>query len=296
MKERKTTRLRNLLRGPGVLVAPCAYDCVSLRIIEKAGFQVALHGGLNASASLLGLPDVGLITLTETVGAARNMAAAVDIPVLCDIDEGYGNINNVVRATREVIRAGLAGLYVEDQVYPKKCPALEGGKVVSQDEMIRKLHGVIRVRDEEDSDFVVIARTHAGRVIGFDEALKRGLAYAKEGADAVFVDIGYSQEAIGELKAVAREIGPYAHVIANMTETVGRPLLTARELYEMGFKIVIYPLTAILSAAGALTRVFRELAEAGTTASQVADMMPFRELSDLLGIEAVREQERLSMQ
>jgi 2-methylisocitrate lyase-like PEP mutase family enzyme len=280
-----------MLDQPGVLVCPVAYDCLSLRIIEETGFKLAAHGNYNTAAPLLGLPDIGLITMTEAVGYARNMAAAVDIPVVADIDDGFGSAINVIRATREVIRAGLAGLYIEDQVSPKRCPALGGNRVIPSDEMLQKLKAVFKVREEQDPDFVVIARTHASRAIGLEEGIERGIAYAQAGADVIFVDLGYSDEVFRELEQIVERIGPYAHVLANMTETVGRPLLTVKELAAMGFKIVYYPGTAIVTAAGALRAVFRELQQRGTTAAFVEQMMPFREIGALMRSEEYAELE-----
>ena len=199
MTERKSTQLRALLEQPGIFVGLCAYDCLSARLIEEAGFKVVFHGGYNTAAPLLGMPDVGLITMPETVGYARNMAAAVDVPVVCDVDDGFGDIINVIRTTQEVIRSGLAGMYIEDQQFPKKCPALGGNNVIPTEFMLRKLRAVVKVRNEEDPDFVLIARTFSGRAINMDEAIKRGIAYAKEGADVIFVDLCYTDEAIDQL-------------------------------------------------------------------------------------------------
>jgi 2-methylisocitrate lyase-like PEP mutase family enzyme len=290
--KKRSTRLRELLEQPGVIVAPCAYDCLSLRIIERAGFKVALHGGYNTAASFLGMPDIGMLTATEMVNYARNMAAAVDFPVICDVDDGFGDIFNVMRTTREVIRSGLAGMYIEDQVGPKRSPSLGGSNVIPVEAMARKLKTVAKVRAEMDPDFVVIARTHASRAVGLEEGVQRGIAYAQAGADIIFVDPGYSEETIDDLKIVAQRIGPYAHVLANMTETVGRPLLTSDELYHMGFKVVIYPMTALMAAARAVTLVMKELQEKGTTKALVDELMPLKEVAQLTGMDKVRALEQ----
>ena len=291
MKKKMTTLLRNLLKEEGPIIMPSVGDCLSLRIIERAGFKVVLHGGFSTAAILLGMPDVGLITMSESVGFARNMAACVKIPVICDVDEGFGSINNVIRTTREVIRSGLAGMLIEDQVFPKRCPGIGGGNVVSCKEMLVKLRAVMKVRKEEDPDFVIIARTYSSRVIGMDEAVKRGKAYAEAGADIIFVDLGYSDVVIEELKQISKGIGGYAHLIANMTETVGRPMLTDKELFKMGFKIIFYPMTAIMTTAAALKTIFTELKEKGTTKALVDKMMPFKELEEVLGVNTIRAQE-----
>jgi methylisocitrate lyase len=226
------------------------------------------------------------------VAHARNIAAAVNIPVICDADTGFGNPLNVMRTTREIIRGGLAGMYIEDQLEPKRCPGLGGGMIIPCDEMIRKLKSVFEVRQDEDPDFLVIARTHASRAIGIDEAVKRGIAYAKEGADAIFVDLGYSDEAIEEIRIVVDEVGPHAPIMITLAETVGRPLLSAKELEKMGVKIVLYAMTGMMTAAGALKSVFTELKEKGTTKAMVDRMMPFKELGRLMGMDTITEFER----
>ena len=292
MADKKSTRMRALLDRPGIFVGLCAYDCLSARLIERGGFPMVFHGGYNTAAPLLGMPDVGLITMTEMVGYARNMAAAVDVPVVCDVDDGFGDIINVIRTTEEVIRSDLAGMYIEDQQFPKKCPALGGNEVVTTEFMVRKLKAIGKVRREEDPDFVLIARTFAGRAVNMDEAVRRGIAYAEAGADIIFCDLCYTDEAIDQLERIAAEIGPYAHVLANMTETVGRPLLTTERLEQMGFKVAYYPITAMITAAGAVQRMLMELKETGTTKGVEDGMMPFREVGELLGIERVRELEQ----
>ena len=288
---RKTTRFRQMLAEPGILIAPVAYDCVSLRIMEKVGFRMALHGGYGCTASLLGMPDVGLITMTEMVGAAKRMAAAVDIPLLCDVDDGFGGVPQVMRTTREVIGSGLAGMYMEDQVAPKRCPALGRNRVISTEAMVAKLRAAARVREEEDPDFVLVARTHSSLAIGLKEAVARAVTYAQAGADVIFVDLGFDERAIDDMKTLAAEIGPHAHLIATMTESLGRPLLTADELGDMGYKIVIYPFTALTSAAAAVTSVLQELKDRGTTRGVVDRMMPVAELGALLGIDEIRQVE-----
>ena len=278
----KSNQLRQLLEQPGVVAAPCAYDCVSVRLVEWAGFRVALHGGFNVAASLLGIPDIGLISMAEAMQAARNMATAVDIPVICDVDDGFGGLMNVTRVTAEAIRSGLAGMYIEDQALPKRCPSLGGGQVIPTQDMVKKLRAALKIRAREDPDFVIIARTHASRAVNFEEAVKRGIVYAQEGADLIWVDLGYDESVLEELAVIRDRIGPHGHVIANMTENVGRPMLTNEELYQMGFKMVVYPLTLILTAAKAMNQVLHELSEKGTTREMSERMMPVSEFAELV--------------
>jgi len=289
-----TTKLRGLLAAPGVIVGPCAYDCVSVKLIEQAGFPAAFHGNFNAAANLLGVPDVGLITRTESVTLARHMAEAVEIPVICDVDDGYGDVVNVARTTSQVIRAGLAGMYIEDQVTPKRCPSLGGGEVISMEAMLRRLRVVDSVRAEEDPDFVVVVRTHASLAVSMDDAVRRGIEYARAGGDVIFVDLGYSDAVYEQLPTIAEKIAPHAHLVANMTENVGRPMLTSDELYDMGFKIVTYPLTLLMTAAAAMRDVLKELMDRGTTRALADRMMKISHVGELMGMDKVRELEKIA--
>lgn len=281
---RKSTKLRELLAAPAPLVAPCAYDCVSARIIERAGFPVIMHGGYNSAASLLGIPDLGLITMAEMVYSARNMAAAVAAPVMIDVDDGFGDLLNVVRTTEESIRAGLAGLYIEDQDFPKRSPSMGLNKVISIEAMTAKIRTIAAVAKDEDPDFVIMARTHSSRVAGMTEAVERGLAYAEAGADIIFVDPGYSEDIVmEEFRIITERLAPRVPCAANMTENCGRPLLTTEDLFRMGFKVILYPLTALMTAASALESIFAELNSQGTT-QRVADRMwPPAKFKSLIG-------------
>ncbi len=291
-KTRMSTQLRSSLAGPEPVVAPCAYDCISAKLAETAGFKAILHGNYNCAASLLGMPDVGVISMAESVWQAGRLVQAVDIPVICDVDDGYGDIVNVARMAREVMRAGCAGMYIEDQVAPKRCPSLGGSDIISTADMTRKLKAVCKVRAEEDPDFFLVARTHAGRAVDLDEAVRRSIAYAEAGADAIFFDPSYSDVVFEEFRVLVEKVGPHAMLIANMTENVGRPLITTDELAKMGFKIVIYPLTLVLTAASALETVLNELMAKGTTAGLTDRMMHVRKLADLMGMDEVREWEK----
>src|SRR5579864_890337 len=184
---RVTTRLRDLLAGPDLVVAPGAYDALSARLIAQAGFSVAYMTGFGTAASVLGQPDVGLLTMSEMVSRAAAVAAVVgDLPLIADADTGYGNPVNVRRTIREYERAGVAGLHIEDQVWPKKCGHMEGKQVIPMDEMVQKVRAAVEAR--QDPDFVIIARTDANAVNGLEDALQRGKAYREAGADVLFVE------------------------------------------------------------------------------------------------------------
>jgi methylisocitrate lyase len=285
-------RLRASLAEAEPVVAPCAYDCISAKLAEAAGFKAILHGNYNCAASLLGMPDVGVISMAESVWQAGRIAQAVDIPVFCDVDDGYGDIVNVARMSREVMRAGCAGMYIEDQEAPKRCPSLGGSGVIPTKAMVRKLKAICKVRADEDPEFFLIARTHAGRVVNLDDAVRRSIAYAEAGADAIFFDPGYSDIVYEEFRTIVEKVGPHAMLVANMTENVGRPMITTEELAKMGFHIVIYPLTLVLTAAEAVKAVLEELMAKGTTAGLADRMMHVRRLADLMGMDEVREWEK----
>src|ERR1700719_1626339 len=184
---RNTTRLRDLLAGPDLIVAPGAYDALSARLIAQAGFPAVYMTGFGTAASVLGQPDVGLLTMSEMVGRASALASVIgDIPLIADADTGYGNPINVRRTIREYERAGVAGLHIEDQVWPKKCGHMEGKQVIPMDEMVQKVRAAVDAR--QDPDFVIIARTDANAVYGLDDAMRRGRAYREAGADIVFIE------------------------------------------------------------------------------------------------------------
>src|SRR5919108_2694647 len=200
MAMRVTTRLRELLTGPDLLVIPGAYDALSARLIVQAGFPAVYMTGFGTAASVLGQPDVGLLTMSEMVSRAAALAAVIgDLPLIADADTGYGNPINVRRTIREYERAGAAGLHIEDQVWPKKCGHMEGKQVIAVDEMVQKIRAAVDAR--QDPDFVIIARTDANAVNGLEDALLRGQAYREAGADVIFIE---APRSIAELQAIVQ--------------------------------------------------------------------------------------------
>jgi 2-methylisocitrate lyase-like PEP mutase family enzyme len=292
MKKTMSARMRELLDRTGVIVMPGPYDCLSLQIIENLGFEVAILGGLTCGSTSSGLPDVGVLTMSEMMNRYRIMTAVANIPLIGDVDDGFGELINVDRTAREAIRAGLAGILIEDQRSPRRCPHIGGGDVISQDDMVRKLQVIADVKAEEDPDFVVIARTYSARVNGIEEAVRRGLAYAEAGADVIWVDLAYSDEAISELKTLAEEIGPHAYLAAGMAETTGKPVLPKERFEEMGYKIIAYPLTAMLAAARAVEKVMIALRDHGDTSSVVDTLMPLHDVSSIMGADRAKAFEK----
>lgn len=277
--------LRGLLRGPEILVAPGAHDAFTARIIEQAGFQAVYMTGSGAAMDLLGLPDLGFLTMSEMVNHARNLAEATSLPVIADADTGYGNALNVRRTVREYERAGVAGLHIEDQVAPKRCGHFAGKEVIRREEMEGKIKAALDAR--RDENLVIIARTDARAVLGLEEAITRGVAYAETGADLIFVDAPESPE---ELRRIARSFPVPA--MANMSEGGKTPLISAGELQEMGFRLVIYPRSAAGVAAKAVQELMAVLRRDGTTEKYLHRMITFEErnqINDLAGYRKLEE-------
>lgn len=283
---RPTTKLRQMLAAPGLVVAPGAYDALSARIIVRSGFDAVYLTGYGASASRLGQPDVGLLTMAEMVEQCRAVVgAAGGAPVIADADTGYGNALNVRRTVREYEAAGVAAMQLEDQVFPKRCGHMEGKRVVETSEMVIKLRAAVDART--DPDLVIIARTDARAVLGFEAALERCRAFRDAGADVIFLEAPESRE---EMETVAREIK--APLFANLIERGRTPLIPLDELAAIGYKIAIYPLTALYAAARAVSDAMAELRTKGTTAGYVDKMIAFDDFNELIGLPGYRELER----
>lgn len=270
-------QLRDLLAAPGIIRSLAPHDAFTAKVMEQAGIPLLFLGGFGTSASAFGLPDLGLLGLAEVAEAARRMTAAVGVPVIVDGDTGYGAIPNVIRTVQEFERAGAAGMLLEDQVFPKRCGHFAGKQVIPVEEMIDKLKAALDAR--ADRDFVVIARTDARAIEGLDAAIDRANRYAEVGADVIFVEAPQSYQ---ELARIAREI-PKPQ-LANMLVGGVTPILSASELGELGFKIVVSPVESLAVTAFAV----RKLAEAMLTEGRVdglsEQMWSFAELKQLLGV------------
>jgi carboxyvinyl-carboxyphosphonate phosphorylmutase len=254
---RASTKLRQLLQHPGIVVAPGAYDGFSARLIEAAGYEAIYMTGAGTAASHLGQPDLGLTTLTEMASQAARLAACVSLPVIADADTGYGNVLNVVRTIREYERAGVAGLHIEDQVAPKKCGHIAGKQVVPAEDFCDKVRAASEYRT--DPDLVLIARTDARAVRGLDDAIDRANRYAEAGADMIFVEAPQSLE---EMERVAREVK--APLLANMVAGGRTPSVTIADLERLGYRLVIFPGVCMAAAVNAIERALLQLREGGT--------------------------------
>lgn len=262
-----------------IIVLPGVFDALSAKIAEHVGFEAMFQTGYGSSAALLGMPDYGLLNSGETVDNAMRIIRAVRVPVLVDADTGYGNPLNVWRLVRDLESLGAAGIFLEDQVWPKRCGHMVGKDVISKDEYIPKLKAALDAR--QSKDFIIVARTDARAPIGLDEAIERGKAYRKAGADVIFVEAPRSVE---ELKKVANEIDD-APLVANMIEDGVTPNLSASELLKLGYQIAVFPLSAIYSATFAMRQVLTELKNTGTTKDARNIMVTFKDFNRFMDLD-----------
>lgn len=282
-----TTRLRELLVQQDLLIAPGAYDALSARLIAQAGFPAVYMTGFGMAASVLGQPDVGLLTMSEMVSRAAALAAVVgDRPLIADADTGYGNPINVRRTVREYERAGVAAIHIEDQVWPKKCGHMEGKQVIPVDEMVQKIRAAVDAR--QDPDFVIIARTDANAVYGLEDALRRGRAYREAGADVIFIE---APRSIEELRAIAQAF-PDVPLLYNWAESGKTPLLPLEEIHALGFKLVIFPVSMLFAATQALLDLLEALKQGQTSLAFAERMVTFSQFTDQIGLPEIQALER----
>ena len=281
---RRTTQFRRLMEAPEILVLPGIHDALSLRVAEEAGFKAVAAGGYSATASLLGAPDIGQLTMTEMAEMYARLCDRTELPIFADADTGHGNTSNVARTVRAFERAGVAALFLEDQVSPKRCGHMEGKQVVPPVEMVAKLKAALDART--DADMVICARTDARAVEGLDAAIGRAELYREAGADLLFVE---APRSIEELRRVCSEIaGP---CLANCVEGGRTPALAAPALEEMGFAAVAWPVSATYAIARALREVFAALAAEGTTEGVMDRLVDFDDFNELVGLDELRAAE-----
>jgi len=274
------TALRQLLRQPGIIVAPGAYDCLTAKLVEREGFPAVYMTGAGTAVTRVGKPDLGLASLTEMVANASAIASTITVPLIADADTGYGGAWNVYRTVQEYEKAGVAALHIEDQAFPKRCGHLDGKEVVPLSEMAVKLRAACDARS--DADLVLIARTDALAVTGLDDTLRRCVAYVEAGADVLFVEALRTQDEIMRLR---REVD--VPLLYNFVEHGKSPLIPVPQLAELGFKLVIFPGSLMLSLSTMAQRILREIRERGTTASLLDDMGSVVELFNLMGMDEV---------
>ena len=278
-------RLRELLAGPGMVLAPGVFDGLGARLVEEAGFPAVYMTGFGTAATRLGRPDVGLLTMSEMVENATRIAAACELPVIADADTGYGNALNVIRTVQEYERAGVAGIHIEDQVAPKKCGHMEGKQVIPVTEMEAKIRAAVAAR--RSADFVIIARTDARAVEGVDSALERARRYREAGADVLFVEAAESED---EISRVARSLGDVP-LLFNWAEGGKTPPVDYATLAALGFKIVIFPIATLLGTTAWIRHALAEIRKAGTPLPIMAELPRFGEFLDFIGLPEIHELE-----
>lgn len=281
----KAKKLREMLNSGKIVMMPGAYDAWSARCVEQAGFGAVYMTGYGVSASVLGSPDIGLISYAEMVTVVRNICSAVSIPLIADADNGYGSPLNVIRTMRGYEQAGAAGIQLEDQVMPKRCGHMEGKQLITKDEMAAKVRAAVHARSNPDT--VIIARTDAVAVTGYDDAIDRALAYKAAGADVIFVEALQNREQVEKTAAL---VG--APLVANMVEHGKTPLDTASDLYKMGFRIAVYPTLPIFTATKALNDVLRTLKETEDISACLAQEVDFPSFNKQIGLDELRALEK----
>ena len=274
-----TKELRGLIERDGLVPIVGAYDALSARLVERAGFEVMHVGGYNLSASHLGLPDVGYLTLSETVDLAGRIAANTNLPVIADGDDGYGNHLNIGRLIGELERAGLAGVHIEDQVFPKRCGHMAGKRLVAADAFVQKIKAAVDAR--QDSGFTIIARTDAIAVEGFEQAIERANLYAEAGADVVFVEAPEDEDQAATVpNAVARP------ALYNWCYGGKSPLLPAERVAAMGYKFILFT-DALYAVSKTLIELYDEIKKNGTYLGYTERMLPFDAFNELLDLQKV---------
>jgi 2-methylisocitrate lyase-like PEP mutase family enzyme len=274
-----STRVQAILDRDGVVVFPGVYDTLSAKLAERAGFPMAFISGYSVAATAIGEPDLGLLTQTEIVERARRVCRSVAIPIIVDADTGYGNPLNVIRTVRELIDAGAAGCFLEDQQWPKKCGHMRGKRVIERDEYLDKVRAAVDTR--AGSDFFIVARTDALAAAGLDEAIARVTEARAAGADASFVE---APNSLDEMAQIGRRAP--APVVANMIEKGKTPVLPKQKLAELGFHLILYPLAGLFAAAHGLASIYKKIRQDETTLGAEQQLMAFDEFNDLIGVEA----------
>lgn len=274
LHKRKTLK-EKIKKRDDIIVLPGVFDALSARIAQHVGFEAMFQTGYGSAASLLGLPDFGFLNAGENIENARRIIRAVDVPVIVDVDTGYGNPLTVWKLVGDLIACGGAGIFLEDQVWPKRCGHMRGKEVISSDDYIQKLRAANA--SSANSEFTIVARTDARAPLGLDEAIERGKMYYKEGADVVFVEAPQSEE---ELREIPKKID--APLLANMIENGITPTFSANELKSMGYSMVVFPLSGLYGSAFAMKRILTDLKKNGSTKNSRDTMLDFNEFNELV--------------
>lgn len=277
--------IRNFIKKGELLVSPGAFNSISAKIVEQAGFNSVYMTGYGAAANLLGSPDIGLLSVSEMTKQLAYMDEAVNIPIIADADTGYGNVLNMYRTVKEYEKAGATAIQIEDQSWPKRCGHMDGKQVISAEEMVSKIKAAVDARQDEDT--VIIARTDALAPLGFDEAIRRGNLYKEAGADVIFVEAPPDADKLKQVPKLVK-----APILANMIEGGKTPVLSAKELQNLGFAIAIYPLSTLYVMTKAVKELLQELRKTGTTHGKINDMIDFPEFNEIVELSKIRETEK----
>lgn len=282
---KRTTRFRQLVEAPEILILPGVADALTAKVAERAGAKAITCGGYAATASLLGRPDTSLLTMAELADHYARIADVVDIPLFADGDTGFGNVTNVARTTRAYERAGVAGFFIEDQVFPKRCGHMAGKAIVPVEEMVAKLKAALDAR--RDPDLVIMARTDANAVEGIERAIERAHIFREVGADLLFVE---APTTMAEMQRIPAELdGP---CMANNVEGGRTPIIPAADLQAMGYAVTVYPVAVCYVIAHATDRLMRTILGSGTTGPMRDAMIDFDDFNALVGLPEVRRLEQ----
>ena len=277
-------KLSSMIKSKKPLVIPGVYDAIGAKIAEKVGFDAMFQTGYGTSATLFGMPDYGFIGATETVDNARRISNAISVPLIVDSDTGYGNALSVWKLVKELEAAGAAGIFLEDQKWPKRCGHMQGKDVISQEEYTEKLGAAIDAR--ENKDFIIVARTDSRATEGLDKAIERGLQNKKIGADAVFIE---APKSLDEMKRIGKEIK--APLVANMIEGGATPINSAQTLSKIGFNIILYPLSVLFANTFATMNILQELKNTGTTSKYKQKVVNFDQFNNLVELDKFKKME-----
>ena len=283
--KRKISIRERLADANDIIILPGVYDALTAKIAEDVGFETVFQTGYGTSASLLGMPDFGFLNAGETLENAKRIINSVNIPILVDIDTGYGNPLNVWKIVKDLERIGAKGIFLEDQVWPKRCGHMAGKTVIPKEEYILKLNAAMDAR--EDTEFIIVARTDSLAQFGIEEAIERGKEYKRIGADVIFIE---APNTIDQMKLISKEIK--APLLANMIEEGITPNLTADQLRKIGFKMVVFPLSALYSATFAIKQTLQTLKKTGTTRELKNKMITFQEFNDLVHLSLYKNLEK----
>ena len=277
-------KLSSMIKSKKPLVIPGVYDAIGAKIAEKVGFDAMFQTGYGTSATLFGMPDYGFIGATETVDNARRISNAISVPLIVDSDTGYGNALSVWKLVKELEAAGAAGIFLEDQKWPKRCGHMQGKEVIPQEEYTEKLGAAIDAR--ENKDFVIVARTDSRATEGLDKSIERGIQNKKTGADAIFIE---APRSLDEMKKIGKEIK--APLVANMIEGGATPMNSAETLNRIGFNIVLYPLSVLFANTFATMNILQELKNTGTTAKYKQKVVDFDQFNSLVELDKFKKME-----